>query len=160
MDIKIIQHKQRLDSLFTVASSIQDMRMQGEWARYLCVLVSGYLENSIRIILTSYISRNSSLKIQRFNDQLISNLTNCKHGKIVKVLEQFDIVWSSDYISKIESRGRIQNEIKDSIDSLVQNRHDIAHGKSVGIGYVNVKKYFEKVQIALEIIDEIITPNN
>lgn len=156
MNIKIVQHKQKLDALFSQASTITDMKMQGEWAKYLCVLASGYLENSLRILILEYISNNSSQKVQRFNDPQISNLTNCKHGKIVKILEQFDVSWSTTYIAEIEAKSKITDEIKDSIDSLVQNRHDIAHGKSVGIGYVRVKTYYEKAHTAVEIIDKII----
>lgn len=156
MNIKIIQHKQKLDALFVQASTITDMRMQGEWAKYLCVLASGYLENSIRILITEYISKNSSPKIQRFNDPQISNLTNCKHGKIVKTLEQFDVNWASTFVNEVDAKSKIPDEIKDSIDSLVQNRHDIAHGKNVGVGYVRVKTYFEKAHVAVEIMDNII----
>jgi hypothetical protein len=156
MNIKIVQHKQKLDTLFTQASTITDMKMQGEWAKYLCVLASGYLENSLRILILEYVSKNSSPRIQRFNDPQISNLTNCKHAKIVKVLDQFDVNWSTAYIAEIEAKSKITDEIKDSIDSLVQNRHDIAHGKSVGVGYVSVKKYYEQAHKAVEIIDKII----
>lgn len=156
MNIKIIQHKQRIDNLFREVSTISDPKMQGEWAKYLCVLSSGYLESSIRILLTDFISNRSSKEIQRFNEPLIGSLTNCKHGKIMKTLEQFDVNWANTFSSKIEEKSTITDEIKDSIDSLVQNRHDIAHGKSIGIGYVAVKRYYEKANIAVEIIDEII----
>lgn len=156
MNIKIVQHKHKLDALFAQASTITDMKMQGEWAKYLCVLASGYLENSLRILISEYIIKNSSPKIQSFNEPQISNLTNCKHGKIVKILEQFDVNWSKKYILEIEAKSKITNEIKDCIDSLVQNRHDIAHGKSVSTGYVSVKKYYEKAHTVVEIIDSII----
>src|SRR5688572_25909561 len=103
MNIKIVQHKQKLDKLFIQVSKITDMNMQGEWAKYLCVLASGYLENSLRILISEYMSKNSSPKVQRFNESQIFSLTNCKHGKIVKVLEQFDVNWSAAYISQIEA---------------------------------------------------------
>jgi len=156
MNPKILQHKQRIDRLFQEVTTITDIRMQGEWAKYLCVLSSGYIENSLRTLLTEYVSKKSAIEIQRFNEPIIGNLTNCKNGKIVKTLEQFDVNWAGTYLSKIESKSTIDNEIVDSIDSLVQNRHDIAHGKSIGIGYVTVKKYYEKANIAVEIMEEII----
>ena len=156
MNTKILQHKQRIDKLFQEVTTISDMRMQGEWAKYLCVLSSGYLENSLRILLSDYISRNSSREIQRYSEPIIGSLTNCKHGKIIKTLEQFDTNWASSFSEKIEKKSKIENEIKDSIDSLVQNRHDIAHGKSIGVGYVTVKKYYEKANEAVEIMEEII----
>ncbi len=155
MNQNIIRYKQRLENLFKEVALITDMRIQGEWAKYLCVLSSGYLESSFRIIITDYVSKNSSPRVIRYNEPIISNLTNCKHGKIVKTLEQFDTNWAQLFLTEIETKSKIPNEIKDSIDSLVQNRHDIAHGNNVGIGYVRVKEYFEKAHKAIEIIDNI-----
>jgi c-di-AMP phosphodiesterase-like protein len=157
MDIKIIQHKTRLDSLFVQVSKVTEINAQGEWAKYLCVLSSGYLENSLRILFTNYISVHSNLTVQRFIEPNISSLTNCKNGKIVKYLEQFNPNWSMDYLHKIEAESIIPNQIKDSVDSLVQNRHDIAHGKNVGIGYVRVKEYFDLAHKVITIIDGILT---
>ena len=156
MNIRIVQQKQRLENLFKEISNITDMRMQGEWARYLCVLSSGYLENSFRIIINEYIERNSSTNVQKYCDPIVSNLTNFKHSKIVKTLELFDLGWASSFSTEIEAKSKIPEEIKDSIDSLVQNRHEIAHGKNVGIGYLSVQKYFEKAHIVIEIIDKIV----
>lgn len=157
MNIDITRHKQRLDNLFSEASKITDFKMQGEWARYLCVLSSGYLENSIRIILESYTTVNSSLRIQRFNEPIIGNITNCKTGKITKILEQFDPTWGTTFTSEINKKSKIPDEIKDSIDSLVQTRHDIAHGKNVGAGYVRIKGYFDKAEIVIQIINTIVS---
>lgn len=156
MDIKIIQHKARLDSLFVHVSKVTDINTQGEWAKYLCVLSSGYLENSLRILFTNYVSLHSNLKVQRFIEPDIGSLTNCKNGKIVKYLEQFNTAWSTDYLDEIDARSIIPNQIKDSIDSLVQNRHDIAHGKNVGIGYIRVKQYHDIAHDVITIIDRIV----
>lgn len=156
MNIKILQHKQRIDELFKEVKSIADMKMQGEWAKYLCVLSSGYLENSLRILLFDYISRNSSKEIQRYNEPYIKKITNCKLANIRKTLEQFDINWANSFETQINKKSKIVNEISDSIDSLVQNRHDIAHGKSIGIGYITIKKYYEKANVAVEIMEGII----
>lgn len=156
MNINITRHKQRLDNLFTEAAKITDFRMQGEWAKYLCVLSSGYLENSIRIILDSYISTHSTPTIQRLNEPFVSNITNCKIGKITKILEQFDPNWGINFTTEINAKSKIPDEIKDSIDSLVQTRHDIAHGKNVGAGYVRIKAYFEKAEVVVQIINTIV----
>jgi hypothetical protein len=45
-----------------------------------------------------------------------------------------------------------QNKRKDAIDSIMANRHQIAHGKDVGITVARVKEYLEKV---VEIVDFI-----
>lgn len=48
------------------------------------------------------------------------------------------------------------DEIKDSVDSIVDNRHQIAHGKSIGIGYVTVNKYYGNVVKAVQVLEAVI----
>ncbi|NJO84423.1 MAG: hypothetical protein HC828_17695 [Blastochloris sp.] len=52
--------KDRLDNLFKKASAMDDAEMQAHFARYLCVLVSGFLENAIREIYSTYARGQSS----------------------------------------------------------------------------------------------------
>jgi hypothetical protein len=62
------------------------------------------------------------------------------------MLRGFDPLWAE---SVEQFMG---DERKDAVDSIVNNRHQIAHGRSVGISYVTIKKYYEK---AVEIVDFI-----
>jgi hypothetical protein len=42
---------------------------------------------------------------------------------------------------------------KDAVDSVVNNRNRIAHGENVGISYVRIKEYYDRVVEVIELID-------
>ncbi len=51
-----VQAKDRLDYLFSRVNEFsEDLELQSHWARYLCVRVSGFIETSIRSILSEYV---------------------------------------------------------------------------------------------------------
>lgn len=156
MNRAILSHQSRIDNLFIRAAAISDTTEKSHWAKYLCVLSSGYIEASLREILTEYCSNRSSLQIQRFADKQIKRITNCKNSRIVEILDAFDNNWAITYQDEIKVLGVIEEEIKDSIDSLVSNRHDIAHGKNTGISFVRVKNYYENAKKAIGVIDAIV----
>jgi hypothetical protein len=156
MNRSILSHRQRLDALFRKVSSIKDIADQSEWSKYLCVLVSGFLEESLRVLLEEYARIHSSTNIQNFLEAQISSITNCKTSKIIDILNNFSNDWKEEFINQIQAQSQIADEIKNSIDSVVTNRHQIAHGKNVGLRYSTVANYYENVKKAVEILEAII----
>ena len=46
---KVVSHKQRLDALFDKVKALDsEPELISHWSRYLCVLVSGFIEASVR----------------------------------------------------------------------------------------------------------------
>jgi len=156
MTPSIVAHRQRIDNLFKKAASIADRAEQAEWAKYLCVLVSGYIEESLRVLLDQYIRRRAAPVIQNFVWGEIKDITNCKTSKIASVLQRFNPTWENDFLNDIQAKSRIVDEIKNSVDSVIANRHLIAHGKNTGLGYAAISTYYENVKKAVETLDAVI----
>ncbi len=156
MNPKIFAHKQRLDNLYAKVAAIPNPQDQVEWSKYLCVLTAGFIEESLRVLILDFSKHNASLEIQKFVESEISFLTNCKTKRIIDVLNKFNSKWSSTFETEIQDNSPIYTEIKDSIDSIVGNRHLIAHGKSVGVTYSTVKKYYVYCTKAIEILEDTI----
>jgi hypothetical protein len=156
MHPRILSNKSKLDHLYTKVSSYTVPNEQVEWAKYLCVLTAGYIEESLRVLLLDFASKNSSIEIQRFVEREINFITNCKTERIVAVLNKFDITWAEKFANDIKDNSPIDKEIKDSIDSIVSNRHLIAHGKSVGLSYATVNNYYGHCAKAIEILEDTI----
>jgi len=72
MNPKILSNKQKLDNLYLKVSSIPVAQDKVEWAKYLCVLTAGYIEESLRVLLLEFAKNNSSKEIQRFIEKEIS----------------------------------------------------------------------------------------
>ncbi len=146
-NLEITRHKHRLDALFNRVSTLsQDPELMAHWARYLCILASGFLEESVRILLSEYVQKKANATVSRYVNAQLDGFQNPKAGKILELLRGFDPLWAE---SVEQFMG---DERKDAVDSIVNNRHQIAHGRSVGISYVTIKKYYEK---AVEVVDFI-----
>jgi hypothetical protein len=150
MVIQVHSERQKIDYLFKQIKLIDKIEMQAHWSRYLCVLVSGYIENSVKHIIGDYSTNKSSPSIANFVQKKISSVTNLKHNNIFEILDSFDNKWSNKYLSLIS------DEQIDAINSVVANRHLIAHGKNVGITYSTISKYYTNVVPTVELIYKIV----
>jgi len=148
MNTKILSYKNRLDSLFNNISSLPaDPEIRAHWARYLCVLVSGFIEYSVRELYSEYARSCSSPNVADFVESELSQFQNAKMGKILEVARSFSLDWER------ELRKATDGNLKDSIDSIVANRHLIVHGKVVGITFIRVNEYYKNVVDVIELIE-------
>lgn len=150
MILAIHREKQKLDNLFVNIKDVEEMEMKAHWAKYLCVLTSGYIENSIRHIISDYASNKAAPPLANFIQRKIKRVTNLKHKNIISLMEEFDENWKNKYLDKVTE------EQSDAINSVVANRHLIAHGRNVGITYVTIKNYYSFIVPAVELIYDII----
>ncbi|MBO1069911.1 MAG: hypothetical protein HEQ13_11290 [Dolichospermum sp. DEX189] len=150
MNPSILAHRQRIDNLFKKVALFEELEIKSEWSKYLCILVSGFIEESLRVLLEKYCENKASANIQKFVGKKIDNITNCKTEKIKRILLEFSSDWENEFTNKIN------DQIKTAIDNVVQNRHKIAHGKSIPMSYHNILNYYNNVKKAVEILEEII----
>lgn len=145
MIVELWSAKQKVSHSFELASSLPaDDEILAHWARYLCVITSGFIELGVRQILSEYSRRKAAQEIVRFATNRIEGLTNLNTEKIKGVLSCFSPEWRDSFDAKIT------DEQKDAIDSIVANRNNIVHGRPVGISYAVVKRYYEQ---AWEVLD-------
>lgn len=140
--------KQRLDSLFAKVGELDDMEMQAHWARYLCVLASGYVETSVRTVLTHYARDKAAPYVVNYVESRLARFQNAKMQKIVDEVARFSPDWASSLANEC------QGERKDAVDSLVANRHLIAHGADVGITHTRVDNYFSRAHEVIVLLHE------
>ena len=145
--------KQKLDNLYTKISSITQTEMKAHWAKYLCVLTSGYIENSVRNIISDYSNNKASAPLANFIQRKIKGVTNLKNNNIIDLLNAFNSVWGDKY------RDNITEEQTDAINSVVANRHLIAHGRNVGLTYISMKDYYDEIKPTVKLIYDIVNEN-
>jgi hypothetical protein len=78
--------------------------------------------------------------VANYVNNRLKDVTNLNNEKIKQLLGSFN----SDWVKIINEN--ILDDQKDAIDSILANRHQIAHGKSVGITYARVVRYYLAVQ--------------
>jgi hypothetical protein len=67
--------------------------------------------------------------------------------RILQVCRAFDQDWAEHLAAETVGAR------KDAVDSVVNNRNRIAHGENVGISYVRIKEYYDRVVEVIELID-------
>lgn len=144
---EVVRRKQRLDNLFKqVAEYFHDPELQAHWARYLCVLVSGYIEVSIRMVYSAYAKKRAHETVAVYVERQLSEFRNPNMERILAIAGSFSSVWEA------QLREKTEGELKDAVDSIVANRHKIAHGDDVAITYTRVQKYYQDAEKVLGLI--------
>lgn len=128
-------------------SGLQDLELLAHWAKYLCVLVAGFVENSLQEVFSEFVTSSSSRAVTRFTTRALRNIQNPKTQRFIEVSGAFDDSWRAPLEAFVAENGR-----KDAIDSIMANRHLIAHGEDSGITLARVKDYLDK---CVEVIDFI-----
>jgi hypothetical protein len=140
----------RLDRVFESSRYVEDEEIKAHLAKYLCVLTSGYLEQSVKIIIRSYVSKRTHPYIYNYFNLSTDSLTNLGTAKLANFLELFNTEWKRRF------ENLVSDEERDAINSVVANRHLIAHGRNSGVSYVNVNAWYKNVKRVVEKISTIV----
>src|SRR5436309_8846471 len=132
--------QRRLDTTFGRAPvPTTEIELQSDFAKYLCVLVSGFLENAVIALLLDVAQRRSAPEIALFVERQLDYWTSPTCDKIIQLLGDFSSEW------RMQAEGYLVDERRAAVNSLVALRHKIAHGESVGTSLGQVKAYYATV---------------
>lgn len=149
MTNKISIERKRLNSLYSKTSDFKDPEIQSHWVKYLCILSSGHIENSIQYIYGTYAKNKSHENLANYIQKNLSRFQNPKTQKIIDITSAFNKDWGKNLEKYISD----SDELKSSINSIIGNRNLIAHGESVTLTYSSLKKYWENTIKVLEFIE-------
>jgi hypothetical protein len=143
--------KDQLDATFGRIAAIDhsEFELRADFARYLCVLVNGYLEQSIRNACAEYAKRRAQPSVANFVVKATSRLSSLKASSLKEQLLAFDASWQD------ELDALIVDEVKDAIDSVVSLRHGIAHGQGFDITFERISRYYVEVSKAVVSIERM-----
>jgi hypothetical protein len=156
MTREIISYKNRLDYLFKQAGAAcgNDDEMMAHWAKYLCVRCAGFIEVAIPKLFVEYSKVHShNARLYRFLSIQLDAIQNVKAEKIVTIVSYFDASWANKIEEFMGEQGR-----KEAINSIVAQRHLIAHGKDSSMSFVSLKEYYKKLTEVFHFIDSLLFP--
>jgi hypothetical protein len=145
--------KKRLDTTFTRApASSADIEVQADFAKYLCVLVSGFLENAVIALVLEVAQKRSAPEIALFVERQLEYWTNPNCDKIITLLGDFSPTWRK------HAEDYLVDERRAAVNSLVALRHKIAHGESVGTSLGQIKAYYATVLDVVGFVADLVDP--
>jgi hypothetical protein len=149
---EVDRRKQRLTALFgTIDGEGLSSELTAQFARYLCVLVSGHAEKSVKELVQQHVRSNASPAVQRYVGRQIKRLRNVDVEDLKQLIESFKPEWW----------GHLESTRSDELQafgSIAVNRNQIAHGEDVGIGLVTVRQYFDQISVVLEDLSDLFDP--
>ncbi|MDR6741091.1 hypothetical protein J2X56_003115 [Herbaspirillum sp. 1173] len=133
--------KSELDAVFQRISEIDhaEIELRSHFSRYLCVLVSGFLEQSIRNAAAHYARSHATPSVANYVIKDTERVTNLTTEKLKKLFSSFDKNWETT-IDEF-----LIDEKKDAVNSVISLRHAIAHGQSADITYERIYRYYQQV---------------
>ncbi|MDQ2841187.1 MAG: HEPN domain-containing protein [Acidobacteriota bacterium] len=145
--VEVHRFEQRLNALFQKASTLSDdLELQAHFARYLCVLVSGYLETAIAEVYSHYARDKGHPHLATYINRQMNRFQNPNMTKVLNLVRDFNPIWAD------QIQALTQGEIRDSVDSVVADRHKIAHGESVGVSLAYARQYYSGAVQLVELI--------
>lgn len=153
---KVLRSLGELDGLFdqtdallkTRGSFLEDDELQAHWVRYLCIRVSGFLENALRHIYVDYARSNATKYVSNYVERQLERMPNPMMDRICGLTKAFNPQWES------ELRNTTELEVKESINSIIRNRNKIAHGESVNLTYTDIRRWYKNAVSVLRLIDD------
>ena len=136
-------------------NNINDEELKSHIFRYICVLVSGYLETELNKVIDNY------KNCEHFNNHECKNTINSQrkiqNAKWCSIRPFFANI-DDNFISQLKDKLNDFDEIVGSIDTIVRTRHKIAHGENniPVLSKDNLERYFSNIKIFLEKIQECI----
>ena len=83
--------KSRLDSTFArIPLTFEDIELQSDFARHLCILVSGFFENATVALVLDFAQRRSAPEVAAFVEKELQYWTNPNTEKICLLLGSFN----------------------------------------------------------------------
>ncbi len=95
---EVARMRQSLDATFQrVAGVGDDLELQSDFARYLCVLVSGYLEKAVAELVLEHARQCGAPSLQRFVELNTRRFTNANAQGLQNLLGSFNPDWRQEF---------------------------------------------------------------
>lgn len=148
-----IRYRQRISSLMSKAPVATDgigseLEIQAHWAKYTCVLISGFIEQAVKEIVLEHASVTSSGRIRKYIEGTWPNSRNMRCDAIHEILDHLDNAWSVRFDDWIK-----EDERKKEINEIISWRNSIAHGKESNTNNVTLGAVSKKFSVACELVD-------
>ena len=110
---------------------------QARLAQLMTVWASGYLEATCRDVLRAYAERRADPSVARFVSHQLDRFSNPKMEKIVDLVRSFD----KNRANELDEFA--EGAIKESVNSIVGLRNQIAHGRQTDISVGRIGSHFD-----------------
>lgn len=115
-----------------------------------CVRTVGLTEVSIRSTVGVYCEKRGTRSISRYVTTQLKQFYNPNEKKIRELLGSFSAEWAEEF------SVFATEEVKDALDSLVNNKNKIAHGDPTTLSIGTIRPWLGHAESTCRFIDELL----
>ena len=115
------------------------------------MLTAGFLENSIQEVYGEFVRGASSPAVARFAESKLDRINNPKVKQFVETARSFKPECAEGLEAFLNEEDGLR---RNAIDSIMSNRHQIAHGGSAQITVSRVREYLPHCIEVVEFIED------
>jgi hypothetical protein len=142
----IESRKSALDSYFSRAEAAKDEEIQSDLAKLGAVLVCGFVERAVEIIVMERIDRRAQDRVKNFIKSHFRKGTNYDCRAICGLLERFETHWAANMKTWMDANaGPVE-----SLVSVYGLRNSIAHGGGQAASLRRVKDYADHCKLVVD----------
>lgn len=152
-NIELNKQYQRIETLIHRTESVfePDDELLSEMAKYICVVCSGFLENTLYEIFSDYVKKEtSSSTLISYSEKCLSKIQNPKKQAMIDLSKSFNPIWGDELDAFLD-----QEERGSSINYIITERHRIAHGDDSQITIGRIKIHLKRIQEVVEFIENM-----
>lgn len=141
----------RIDAVFERAVRFEgEPDVQADYARYLCVLVTGFLEQAVVRVVLDYVNALGDPSLNRYVAETLRRPGSMHAPDILRLVGSFNEDWQTQLAEKLTNRHR------EAIGSVYASRNKIAHGEDVDLAYRQVRGDYDLVLEAIRFLEETV----
>jgi len=140
----------RIRTLFKKAKELEpDDELRSHLTKYICVLCSGFIENSIYHTFSDIAESSCEPSVVlTYTKSQLYKIQNANSEKIRALAKSFNPDWHDtikDYLQE-DNRGA-------AINYILKDRHNIAHGRDSDITIIKLENYMNKTVEVIKYIE-------
>ena len=146
--VEVQRQADRLNALVALAEAQRDLQLQARLTEFICVRTAGFVEQSIQSIYFDFVRLRSPISVSSFVSRRLARVQNIKSERLRELVRDFDASWATGL------DAFLTDERKQALNSVVTNRNKVAHGESVSIGLVQMKRWLSEVLEIVAFLEE------
>ena len=124
--------------------------LEADYARFLCVLISGFVERAVSAIILQYAEGSTPAPLRSFLVATLDRVRNVDKARLLLVVGSLDATWRD------QLDAFVVDERLAALNSIVGLRNDIAHGGGATVSLRRVRSYWSSVDEVIAKVEELV----
>jgi hypothetical protein len=139
------------EAIKKVESHTGDVEIASYLSSFLTVMICGVYEDCIEHLICQRAGKARDTEIYQYvRSTVAESFRNPKFARIVEILNKFSRVYAEALKNNIEEKSKV------ALDSIVDNKNAIAHGRPSNVTISDIKDYHNRCIPIFELLENIL----